>query len=151
MNPVTQSLQSQIKTLAAESRSLMLRIIALKWGSLENAKHVGEIKAVREPGGAPIRRAEVKKLRHPETGPERAALWADKREVKDKTRHHLLAYAFVRGRSYASQEPKCKSAPSRSWIAGIIQEAGGQVPTDEALQTWIEPKVEAGASAPAAA
>src|SRR5277367_5054688 len=99
MNSVIQFLQSQIKTHAAESRSLMLRITALKWGGLENAKHVAEIRSVREPGGAPNRRAEVKKLRHPETGPERAALWADKREVKDKTRHYLLAYAFLRGRS----------------------------------------------------
>lgn len=150
MNPVTQFLQSEIKKLSAESRSILLRIIALKWGSLENAKRVGEIKAVREPGGAPIRRAEVKRLRHPETGPERAALWDDKREIKDKTRHYLLAYAFLRGRAYASQEPACKSAPSLSWIASIIGEAGGKAPDVETLKAWVGPKTEAGA-APAAA
>jgi hypothetical protein len=138
MNTAIQYLQSEIKKLSAESHSILQRIIALKWGSLENAKRAGEIKAVREPGGAPIRRAEIKKLRHPETGPQRTALWYEKRDLKDKTRHHLLAYAFLRGRSYASQERVCKSAPSLTWIAQIITEAGGEAPSAETLKAWIE-------------
>jgi hypothetical protein len=148
MNAVTQAIQTEIKRLSAESHAILLRIIALKWGTLENAKHAAEIRSVREPGGAPIRRAELKKLRHPETGAERSALWADKRDLKDRTRHCLLAYAFLRGRSYASQEPACKSAPSLTWIADIIAEFGGGVLAEGALQAWLQP---AGAQAPVAA
>jgi hypothetical protein len=139
MNPILSIIQGDIKKTASESRELMHRIIALKWGSLENAKRAAEIKAVREPGGAPIRRAEVKRLRHPETGPERAQLWVEKRELKDKARHLLLAYAFVRGRPYASQERTCKTAPSLTWIASIIGEAGGQAPSLDTLKAWVAP------------
>jgi hypothetical protein len=150
MNPSISFLQSEIKKVASESHAILVRIITLKWGSLENAKRAGEIKRVREPGGAPIRRAEVKRLRHPETGHERSALWVDKRELKDRARHLLLAYAFLRGRPYASQERTCKVAPSLSWIASLIGEAGGQAPTVDTLKAWIT-GTEAGAKAPAAA
>jgi hypothetical protein len=129
---------------------MMLRIITLKWGSLENAKRVGEIRAAREPAGAPERRAERKKLHHPETGGERASLWAEKREIKDRARHLLLAYAFLRGRAYASQEAKCTKAPSASWISSIIGEAGVEAPSAETIKAWIETK-EASVSASAAA
>jgi len=158
MNTSIQFLQSEIKKCASESHALMLRIITLKWGSLENAKRAGEIRASRVPETAPERRAERKKLRHPETGAERSALWADKREIKDRARHCLLAYAFLRGRPYASQEAKCKSAPSASWIASILTEAltthnagGIEAPTAETIKAWIEPKLEAGAAASVAA
>lgn len=151
MNTVSQFLQSEIKRLSSESHDILLRIVALKWGSIENARHAGELRAVRTPEGAPARRAELKKLHHPETGDERSALWGDKRELKDKIRHYLLAYAFIRGRSYVSQEPTCKAAPSLSWIASILGEAGAETPPKTALESWINPKVEAGASAPVAA
>jgi len=151
MNTATKFLQSEIKSCAAQSHALMLRIITLKWGSLENAKRVGEIRAAREPAGAPERRAERKKLHHPETGGERASLWAEKREIKDRARHLLLAYAFLRGRAYASQEAKCTKAPSATWIANLITEAVVEAPTAEVIKAWIEPKSEAGASASAAA
>ncbi len=149
MNPISKNIQTEIKKCATESHELLLRIIALKWGSPADAKRAGEIRKVREPSGAAERRAERKKLRHPETGPQRSRLWDDKREMKDKGRHYLLAYAFVRGRPYSSQEAKCKSAPSLSWIASIIGEAGGVEPTPEVLQAWIAG--ETVAKAPAAA
>jgi hypothetical protein len=138
MNTVLKNIQTEIKKCSKESHELLLRILTLKWGSLENVKRVAEIRASRDPNGAAARRAERKKLRHPETGGERSGLWDDKRELKDKTRHHLLAYAFLRGRSYMSQEPKCKSAPSLSWIASIIGDAGGETPSQETLKAWIE-------------
>jgi hypothetical protein len=137
----TESIRTEIKKLSVESHDILLRIITLKWGSLENSRRAGEIKASRTPEGAPARRAEVKKLRHPETGAERAALWAQKRELKDQIRHHLLAYAFARGRSYASQEAKCTSAPSLSWIETILTAAGGSVSVD-ALKAWVTPTTE---------
>jgi len=143
MNPAIKNIQIEIKKCANESHELLLRIIALKWGSLENAKRVAEIRALRDPNGSAARRAERKKLRHPETGAERAALWDEKRELKDKTRHYLLAYAFLRGRSYVSQEPACKSAPSLTWIASIIGEAGGEAPNIETLKAWIEASTKA--------
>jgi hypothetical protein len=69
-------------------------------------------------------------------GSERGAAWDDKRALGDRTRHALLAYAFVRQRSYASQEQRCRRPLSLTLVAAVIAEAT-DAPTAEVLEAWI--------------
>jgi hypothetical protein len=124
------ALKEEIKKSAQASRDLMTQIQTLKWGSMENAKKVRELKKVKGT------RAERKALRHPETGAERASLWCDKRDHKETSRYLLLAYAFIRGRSYRSQERKCKELPSASYIAHVAANYAKGT-SKEAIEAWL--------------
>lgn len=55
-------------------------------------------------------------------------------ELKDSIRHHLLAYALVRGRPYASQEARCgaDNAPGVYAVANI-----SGVP-EEVVEAWLK-------------
>lgn len=59
----------------------------------------------------------------PDSGPDRDQLWRKKRDLGSRTRAKLLAYAMLRGRSYASVEPKCRvgNAP---WALDVSDAAG---------------------------
>ncbi len=124
------SLKEEIKSKSHEKRELTLKILALKWGTLANALAVRELK--KDKGT----RAQRKALRHPETGQERSMIWVDKRDLKERLRYLYLAYAFVRGRSYRQQEPKCASAPDAGSILYTIEAAGGKATLEE-VQAWL--------------
>jgi hypothetical protein len=126
-------LKDRIKLSASESHRIMLEILTLKWGSLENSKKVKELKKVKDRNT----REERKALRHPETGGQRHSLWYDKRTHKDNSRHLLLAYAFLRGRPYLQQERKTKEPPTVGSIRWYLQEVGVET-TNEQIQEWIQ-------------
>ena len=86
-----------------------------------------QIKANAEKGSAI--RAEITRLRgQPDTGPERHALWQDKRAIGLETRHLLLAYGILRGRSYVSIEPRSRTEPSAFDVRTHILRALGFEP-----------------------
>lgn len=133
MKDKIEKLKSMIKFSASESHRIMLEILTLKWGSLEDSHKVKELKRVKDRNT----RAERKALRHPETGHERSCLWCDKRTHKDNSRHLLLAYAFLRGRPYLQQERKTKEPPTIGSIRWYLQQIGVET-TKEQIQEWIQ-------------
>jgi hypothetical protein len=44
--------------------------------------------------------------------------------VRSEQRHSLLAYAFLRGRSYAAAEPKAAKAPDWTRVAKLVEKFG---------------------------
>jgi hypothetical protein len=52
------------------------------------------------------------------SGPERHALWNEKRRVGRRARAALMAYAFLRGVPHARMEPRCR--PSDLLHAGLL-------------------------------
>ena len=97
-----------------------------------------DIKNHARQSAAIVQRIRTLKLRGAETGPERNALWNDKRLLGDKTRHFLLAYAYLRHRLRASQEARCRRPPSVQLISRVISESGGGEPDAEALKAWVD-------------
>jgi hypothetical protein len=131
--PPIRQLKSMICAGASESHRLMLEILTLKWGSLENSRKVKELKRVKDRNT----RAERKALRHPETGYKRHCLWMDKSSQKDTNRHMLLAYAYLRGRPYLQQERKTKEPPQIDEITYHLRNVGVEV-TATQIQEWIK-------------
>lgn len=71
---------------------------------------------------ARIIRAREKKL----TGLDREKLHNHRVcEVRHEARNSLLAYAFIRGRSYASQERSARTVPSPEYVSGLVERFGG--------------------------
>lgn len=83
------------------------------------------------------------------TGMTRWCEWEEKRQLGIPTRHALLAYAFARGRPYASLEAKVRegNGPSAHRVEALLQEAG--LPFEAgAVEAWLRgesKKVEAAA------
>jgi len=59
--------------------------------------------------------------------------------LKWEIRHHLLAYAFLRGRSYKSVERKCAddNKPSVFLIAAILKKRLRVTGRDAEVETWL--------------
>lgn len=72
----------------------------------------------------------------PDSGPERDKLWRKKRDLGSRTRAKLLAYAMLRGRSYASVESSCRNKP---WAIDVVDAAGLDRKTGaELVRSWLK-------------
>jgi len=61
-------------------------------------------------------------------GQERDRNWNEKRAIGRKTRRALLAYAWLRGRSYASTERHCRDGnrPRAYWLRQALEDVAPQ-------------------------
>lgn len=69
-------------------------------------------------------------------GDDRSYAWRDKRSYGWETRHTLLMYAMVRGRSYAACEKKCHDAPSAYHITVMAEKFGFKLAGAD-VDLWI--------------
>lgn len=59
--------------------------------------------------------------------------------VRYEIRHHLLAYAYVRGRAYRRVENRCLSAPQATKIVKILHDHGYyEYQMAEKIPAWLE-------------
>ena len=136
-------LRAKWKTHAAEGAACRASIGKLKWKDTPEAQDaLRALREARKAGGRQtLGKRFLKPFKRPETGPERYALWNDKRWEGYEARHCLLAIGLLKGRSYLSMEPKCfdDHQPSCSYILSLIHEALGE---DEALKAeWTQEKL----------
>src|SRR6185437_4850508 len=97
-----------------EGRRIRGAISALRW----KEGSAGEARALRARSDDRGRRVAGKRalapFRRPETGPDRAGLWAEKRDVGEEARMLLLVLGMLRGVPYRRIEARCGegNAPS---------------------------------------
>lgn len=124
MDSVKQNIKSEIKTTVERGRSWKNDARALAWTSPEACARYRALQreAGRDPAKHVAAKAAYKEARRPETGPERCDLNREASFVGLRSRVLLLAYAWYRGRPYASQERTCHTAPSAWAIASCLCE-----------------------------
>ncbi len=144
MKNVHETLKNEIKNQVETIRGIREKITELKWTPQGREKAV-EIKAERRKSPRPlVGKAELKPFRRPETGPERAALWADKREESEQARYLMLAYGAIRGRTYRQIEVKCREGnePSVYRLARLFEDRESGEPlyglTEKAIEAWLK-------------
>jgi hypothetical protein len=141
MNNVNAAMKNEIKSRVETIQGIRAQISGLKWKP-EAREQVATIQAERRASEKPtVGKAELKAFRRPETGPQRAALWAEKREEGEKARYLLLAYGALRGRSYAQLEATCREDNKPS--AYRIWDAIPDHVYPELSAAWTEKNIEA--------
>lgn len=86
---------------------------------------------------------EAKIIRHEEKkgGDHREGLHRHRvDDVRSEARHTVLAYNFIRGRSYKQTEPFTTSPPNRSRVLKMVKKYGepGVENREELLDAWFE-------------
>ena len=102
--------------------------------------------------------AEIRKQIHESSGMDRWWKWVAKRSLGARTRDLLLALACLRGRSYASVEPKCREG-NEPWASEVFDCIQAALPQDcpekaewtkERVKAWLtRPEPAKAASEPA--
>jgi hypothetical protein len=107
MNPVMQKLRADLIQKIQATLELSRKIQGLKWkeGSQSEIQRLRSIKD--EKGHKVYGNQALKAYRRPETGPERNALWTEKRSLGYSTREYLLLWSMLRGKAYKTVEVKC--------------------------------------------
>ena len=75
---------------------------------------------------------------HRVSGLERHALRLEKRSYGAQTRSILLAYAMLRGKTYASVERSCVRAASPSAIADVVRQHAVIEDAIEEVKRWLK-------------
>lgn len=102
-----------------------------------NSKHrlTGKINGLAED----VRRTRFRLVERAKADKPVYLLAARKQAVGRDIRHHLLAYAFMRGTPYHQLERKCNQKPSAREIWDIVQFHGPLFSwTQEQVQQWLE-------------
>jgi hypothetical protein len=144
MNAWKLQLKKDIEAKASEARRIRVEIQALRWKE-GSADEVRALRGKRDERGRTVagRRA-LAPFRRPETGPERAELWAQKRGVGVAARTMLLLRGMLSGVPYARIEARCRegNAPSaralhRALAAYLVEPALAGFP-EAAVRGWLE-------------
>jgi hypothetical protein len=138
MKNAKQTIKQLIKDRASEGRDLRLGIQALKWK--EEKPPVQRDVSGRKVTG----KKALKAFRRPETGPQRASLWVDKRWVGSNARVYFLLLGLLRGRPYKTIEAKCH--PWNKMGSGLLYKTLGNVLDkglmvhfpETAIKAWLE-------------
>ena len=134
-----QQLVDDIAEKASEGRKIRGQIAALQWKE-GTASEVAKLRAQRDPSGQRcVGKRALAAFRRPETGPERYALWDEKRSVGREARIHLLVLGLLRGVSYERIERTCvvEDRPSARTLRRVLQSYGVEM-TEETIQGWFD-------------
>lgn len=136
-------LNNEWRVFAEKGRSIASQIRALKW-KVGSETEMTALRGERCSLGRPIHgKKALKSFRRPETGPERAALWDEKRRIGATARELSLCKGILRQKVYARLERKCieRHRPSAERLAEIVR---GYLPeharadfTGEAVTAWF--------------
>src|SRR5271170_6090291 len=88
-----------------------------RWNRNSKYRLIGKINGLAED----VRRTRFHLVKRAKADKPVYVLAARKQAVGRDIRHHLLAYALMRGTPYRQLERKCHQKPSASQILGIIQ------------------------------
>jgi len=142
-----EALKNEIKGQVETIRGIRGKINGLKWKPGTEEK-VAAVRAKSRPRGnrqdCPLGKADLKEFRRPETGPERYALWNEKRDEGITARYLLLAYGALRGRSYKQIEPSCREGnePVAGWIwsklSDFVEPKLWSTLTESSIEAWLK-------------
>lgn len=108
MNTVMQKLRTDLIESTQAALSISKKIQSLKWTE-GSQPEIQRLRSIKDESGRRVHgKRSLKPYRRPETGPERNALWVDKRARGYSTREYLLLWAMLRGKAYKTVEATCK-------------------------------------------
>jgi hypothetical protein len=134
-------IKKSIASKVSESRSIRTKILELKWLP-ESAECLRALRSERGPEEFPVHGHKAEKpYARPDTGPTRSYMYQQRQYVGKTSRTWLLLYAFLRGRTCASQEAHTNGGRPTAYAMWqtLLEVDKSTTVTTEMLEKWMNP------------